>query len=94
LFIIYGVFYAITEPIEKKLVADLVPADRKGLAYGWYNFAVGIAALPASLLFGWLYDQHGSATAFGFGAGMALAAAVLLAGVHGKPGESAVASSQ
>jgi len=83
LFIAYAVFYSLTEPPEKTLVAKLVPGDRKGLAYGWYNFAIGIAALPASALCGWLYEEFGPLQAFGTGGAFALAAAVVLfAGVH------------
>ncbi len=51
-FLAYALFYGLTEPAEKRLVADLAGGDRKGLAYGWFNFAIGIATLPASLIFG------------------------------------------
>ena len=78
LFIAYAFFYALTEPAEKTLVANLVGPGRRGLAYGWYNGAIGIATLPASVLFGWLYDAFGARVAFGVGAGLALLAAVLL----------------
>ncbi len=78
LFLAYSFFYALTEPAEKTLVANLVGAEHRGLAYGWYNAAIGIATLPASLLFGKLYDTFGAATAFGAGACLALLAAVLL----------------
>ncbi|HEX3871485.1 MAG TPA: MFS transporter [Pirellulales bacterium] len=82
LFLVYGMYYALTEPIEKKLVADLVPSENKGLAYGWYNFAIGMSALPASLLFGWLYEEFGAMVAFGVGAALAGLAALLLAMVR------------
>ena len=62
------VFYALTEPAEKTLVANFVGPERRGLAYGWYNAAIGVATLPASLLFGGLYDQFGPVAAFGSGA--------------------------
>ena len=78
LFPAYGVFYALTEPAEKTLVANLVGPERKGLAFGWYKFAIGIAALPSSLIFGGLYEEFGPLMAFGWGAGLAIAAAVLL----------------
>jgi len=81
-FLAYALFYALTEPAEKTLVAELAGAERKGLAYGWYNCAVGIATLPASLIFGFLYQAHGPAAAFGCGAALALLAVVLLAGVR------------
>jgi MFS family permease len=79
LFLAYAVFYAVTEPAEKTLVANLAGQEHRGLAYGWFNCAVGIATLPASLMFGALYQTFGPLVAFGSGAGLALAAAVLLA---------------
>ncbi len=83
LFALYGLFYGLTEGTEKALLADLAPPDRRGGAFGWYHFAVGIGALPASLLFGWLWQQAGAPAAFGFGALLAaLAAGLLLILVH------------
>ncbi len=79
LFAVYGVYFGLTEGVEKALVADLVPADRRGAAFGWYNLALGIGALPASLLFGAIWDRAGASAAFSFGAAMALAAAVGIA---------------
>jgi len=81
-FLVYGLFYALTEPAEKTLVANLAGTERKGLAFGWYNFAIGIAALPSSLIFGVLYEEFGPLVAFGWGAGLALVAVALLAGVR------------
>jgi MFS family permease len=78
LFGLYGLYFAFAEGAEKALVADLVPAEARSTAYGWYNAAVGIGALPASLLFGWLWSERGPAAAFGLGCGLALTAAVLL----------------
>jgi hypothetical protein len=37
-------------------VAHRVGSERKRLAYGWYHFAIGITTLPASLIFGALYQ--------------------------------------
>jgi MFS family permease len=84
-FMVYALFYALTEPSEKALVAGIVGPEHKGLAYGWYNFAIGIATLPANLIFGELYKLYGGPTAFGFGAALALAAAVMLLGVRTRP---------
>jgi len=68
-----------TEGTEKALVADIVPAVRRGTAFGWYNLAIGLGALPASLIFGWIWDRSGSPSAFVFGATLALVAAILMA---------------
>jgi len=81
-FLIYAVFYALTEPAEKTLVANLVGPAGRGLAFGWYNFTIGIAALPSSLVFGALYEYGGPLVAFGWGAALALVAAALLSGVR------------
>ncbi|MFL5498264.1 MAG: MFS transporter [Gemmatimonadaceae bacterium] len=79
LFAVYGIFYGMTEGTEKALVADLVPKSRRGSAFGWYNLAIGLGALPASLIFGAIWDRSGASSAFLFGATMALVAAVLMA---------------
>ena len=79
LFAVYGIFYGMTEGTEKALVADIVPVARRGAAFGWYNLAIGLGALPASLIFGWIWDQWGSPSAFVFGATLALMAAILMA---------------
>lgn len=88
LFLLYAAFYALTEPAEKTLVANLAGPERRGLAFGWFNFAIGIATLPASVLFGVLYDRWGSLAAFGTGAGLALAASLLLLWTTRKSGNS------
>ena len=79
LFALYGIFYGMTEGTEKALVADIVPTVRRGAAFGWYNLAIGLGALPASLIFGWIWDRSGSPSAFVFGATLALMAAILMA---------------
>lgn len=75
LFAVYGVFYGMTEGTEKALVVDIVPAARKGTALGWYNLAVGLGALPASIMFGAIWDRVSPTAAFEFGAVLALMAA-------------------
>jgi MFS family permease len=79
LFLVYGVFFALTEPAERTLAAALAGSEQKGLAFGWFNFAIGVAALPSSLLFGAIYQAFGPLAAFGWGAALATAAAALLA---------------
>lgn len=80
LFAGYGLFLAATEATEKALVADLAPADRRGTAFGWFNLVAGVLLLPASALFGWLYETVSPALAFGVSAGFSAGAALLLAG--------------
>jgi MFS family permease len=81
-FLGYALFSSLTEPAEKALVANLAGPEHRGLAFGWYNFAIGIAALPSSLLFGLIYELLGPLAAFGWGAGLAAVAALLLLAVR------------
>ncbi|MEP6780485.1 MAG: MFS transporter [Gemmatimonadaceae bacterium] len=81
LFAVYGVVFGLTEGTEKALVADLVTPGRRGAAFGWYGAAVGIAALPASVLFGVVWDRFGSSHAFAMGAGIAIAAATMFVAI-------------
>jgi MFS family permease len=76
LFGVYGVFFGLTEGSERALIADLVALERRGTAFGWYNLAIGLGALPASLMFGFVWDHAGAGTAFVMGASLALVAAI------------------
>jgi MFS family permease len=84
LFALYGVYYGLVEGTAKALVADVVQPEQRGTAYGVYNAAIGLAAFPASLIAGMLWQGVGRWAGFGpsapflFGAGMALLAVVLL----------------
>ena len=74
LFALYGLYYGISEGVCRAFVCDLVPAERRGTAYGWYHTAVGISLLPASVIAGLLWQYVNPAATFYFGAGMAGAA--------------------
>ena len=78
LFGVYGLFAAASEGPERALVADLADARGQGGAFGYFHAVTGIMLLPASLLTGVLWQAFGAAAALLTGAGLALAAAVLL----------------
>jgi MFS family permease len=86
LFAIYALFYSFTEGTEKAFVADLVGEEKRGTAFGLFNFSIGLGALPASIIFGFLYScfdkvipGYGGTVAFGFGGTIALISMILLA---------------
>lgn len=83
LLFLYGAYYGMTEGAERAIVADIVPAAVRGRAYGLYHGAVGIAALPASLVFGVLWSAIGAKGAFLTGASFAAVAVILLTGFLG-----------
>jgi MFS family permease len=72
----YGLYYGAFLGASSALVAELVREDLRGTAYGIFNAALGVTALPASLLAGLLWDWHGPSAPFLFGAGLAVLAAI------------------
>jgi MFS family permease len=79
LFAIYGLFKAATEGVEKALVADLAPKGATGTAFGWFNLINGLMLLPASYIFGSLYESVSPFYAFLFSGSCALLAFLLMA---------------
>ena len=79
LFLTYGIYFGLVEGAEKALVADLVPADKRGTAYGLYNLAFSVTVWPASLLMGALWSWRGASVAFIVSACIGALAALLLA---------------
>ncbi len=79
LFLIYGLFFGLTEGPEKALIAELSPAAVRGTAFGFYNAALGLGILGGSLLFGAIWVVISPAAAFLTGAVLAVVAAGLLA---------------
>ena len=78
LFTVYGAYYGLTEGAQKAMVVDIVPKDWQGRALGAFQMAVGLAALPASALFGLLYKRWGAPAAFATGSLLALVAIIAL----------------
>jgi MFS family permease len=78
LFVVYGTYYGLTEPAEKALVKDLAPATVRGRAYGFYNFIIGMSAVPAGVLTGWLWQTWSPLVALATGAAIAAASSIAL----------------
>ena len=79
LFALYGVPYAMTEGLARAYVVDLVPAEARATAVGGYTFVLGLAALPASLAAGLLWDGVSHSAPFAVSAVLMAAAAMWLA---------------
>lgn len=63
-FLLYGLYFSLTEGVERGYISDIVDVDIRGRAYGIYNFAIGISALPASIIFGYLWQNFSYKVAF------------------------------
>src|SRR5271154_5828318 len=88
--VVYGFYYALTQPVLKALVVETVGEQVRGRALGIYFFVTSVATLAASLITGELWKHYSAAIPFYFSAALALLAAVLLqAARHGATGKSA-----
>jgi len=85
IFLAYGIYFGLVEPAERAWVAGLAPPNLRGSAFGWYHCAIGLAALPASIVFGVLWKQWGAAVAFTAGAAFAVLGAILLPPARREP---------
>jgi MFS family permease len=78
IFLVYGLYFGLTEGAEKAWVADMAPVRHRGTAFGVYNAALGVGGLAASLLFGLIWTRVSPRAAFLTGASLALFASTLL----------------
>ena len=78
IFLCYGLYFGLTEGVEKAWVADLAPAGARGTAFGVYNAALGVGGLASSLMFGVIWTRVSPQAAFLTGAAVALVAIGLL----------------
>jgi MFS family permease len=83
-FLAYGLYFGLTEGVEKAWVADMAPAEARGMAFGIYNAALGVGGLAASLIFGAIWTRISPDAAFFTGAAFALVASVLLFALFGQ----------
>jgi len=85
LFACYGLYYGLSEGVFRAYIADLVECDKRATAFGLFNTAVGITLIPASLIFGVLWDKFSSATAFFAASALALAGGIVFLATQGRP---------
>ncbi len=76
--ILYGLFIGMSEGAERALISDYARPNERGTAFGWYHLMSGLAAIPAGLLFGAIWQFYSAATAFLFAAIIATCATLLL----------------
>ncbi|MGH8103156.1 MAG: MFS transporter [bacterium] len=81
LFALHGAYYALTEGVQRTLIADFSAAEERGTAFGIYHATVSLLQLPAGVIAGYLWDTRGGAAPFFYAGGMASAATLLFYGV-------------
>jgi MFS family permease len=83
LFACYGLYYGLSEGVFRAYIADLVESEKLATAFGFFNTAVGVTLIPASIIFGALWDRFSSATAFFAAASLALAGGCVFLATQG-----------
>lgn len=84
LYVLYGLYYGAFQGAASALVADLVPPERWGTAYGLFNGAIGVTVFPASVIAGLLWQWFSPAVPFFFGGALACLSSLLLLLIPGK----------
>jgi MFS family permease len=77
LFGLYGVFVAADDSVNKAFISDMTGEEKRGVALGAYNTAIGAAYLPASIIIGALWVAFGPVIGFSFAAAVALVSAFM-----------------
>ncbi|RLG25137.1 MFS transporter [Methanosarcinales archaeon] len=83
-FVIYGIFYAMIDGVQRAFVVDLAPKHLKATALGTFHTAIGMVALPGGFIAGSLWDKISPETAFLYGFALATISMVLFIFVKDK----------
>jgi MFS family permease len=78
LFLAYALYHGLAEGAERAIVADLAERGARGRAFGLYHGLTGVAALPAGIATGWIWDRYGAVWALGINASCAAVGAMFL----------------
>ncbi len=78
LFILYGAHKAALEPVQRTMVCELSPLAFRASCLGGFQMIIGLCALPASLVAGWLWEQAGPAAPFTLSLSLTAASTFLL----------------
>jgi MFS family permease len=87
LFIFFGLMNGALDPVQTSFVADLVEEERRASIIGAFQMAVGIAAFPAGLIIGYLWDSFSPLTAFLYSIVLTFFALILLLVIRTKKSE-------
>ncbi len=83
-FVIYGIFYAMIDGVQRAFVVDLAPRHLKATALGTFHTAIGLVALPGGYLAGLLWDKISPEATFVYGLALAIISIVLFTFVKDK----------
>ena len=84
MFAIYGAFYGLTDGVEKALLAQLLPEQKRGLGFGAFQMTLALVAIPANLITGALASRWGIWAGLTFSCGAAVCGVTLLTRIFGR----------
>jgi len=77
-FVLYGLHKAALETVQKTYTSELCPECFRATGLGVFQMAIGICALPASLIAGFLWDNINMQAPFYLSLGLSLVACFML----------------
>ena len=83
--VVYALLSGMGEGAEKSLVSALATDADRGTVFGWSTMIGGLGAIPAGILFGFIWQQVNAGVAFAAFGGVAILCAALLRGLVPTP---------
>ncbi len=83
-FIIYGIFYAMIDGVQRAFVVDLAPQHLRATALGTFHTAIGLVALPGGFIAGSLWDKISPEATFVYGLTLTMVSLSLFTFIRGK----------
>lgn len=83
-FVVYGIFYAMIDGVQRAFVVDLAPKHLKATALGTFHTAIGLVALPGGYIAGLLWDKISPEATFIYGLALAVSSITLFTLVRSK----------
>jgi len=78
LFILFGLSTAALDPVQTTLVVDLVEEESRASILGAFQMVIGLCALPAGMIMGYLWETIGALMVFQYSMALAGAATMIL----------------
>ncbi len=78
LFVLYGLYRAAMEPVQKTLVSELSPTKYRASTMGAFQMITGLISLPAGIMAGLLWESIGPWAPFSFSLSLSIVALILL----------------
>jgi len=78
LFVLYGLYRAALEPVQKTFISELSPTRYRASTIGAFQMITGLISLPAGIIAGLLWESIGPWAPFSFSLSLSIVSLILL----------------